>query len=548
MSKNNTKKGFKTQVLLTGLLLVLLVNCAKKGTISGGKKDENPPKFVRAQPPNYSTNFKAKEIKIYFDEYIKLKEPQKQILISPPMDPAPIISPLGTASKFIKIKFIDTLLENTTYSINFGESIVDNNEENPKPFFKYVFSTGKQLDSLKLNGFVSDAYVKSTDKFVSVMLYEVDTAYTDSLVYKEVPRYVTSTLDTIDFRLENLKKGTYKLIALKDKSSNFTYQPKQDKIGFYSELITIPTDTNKLYEVKLFKEVLNFDAKRPKQISKYHFQFGYEGLADSMKIKLLSEAPENFEVKILQDQQKDTLHYWYKPFFEADSLVFEVTNSQNYRDTLVSRFKDQKPDSLVLRSVQSQILKLDEDFAIASNTPLTKINNSLITIRDKDSTVIKFTSQLDTLKNQAILQFEKTEENTYSMQVLPKAFTDFYENANDTIVYNIETTKYSEYGKMFLTVENATYPIIAQLTNEKNVVLAEKVITKKEETIFSGLEPKTYYLRIINDTNKNSIWDTGNFLKGLQPEKVSHFPKAIEVRANWELKQNFVLEKESSNP
>ena len=535
-------KGLKTRILLTVVLLVTLVNCAKKGSITGGEEDVTPPKFIKASPPNFSTNFKAKEIKIYFDEYIKLKEPQKQILISPPMDPSPIITPLGTASKYIKIKFTDTLLENTTYSINFGESVVDNNEENPNPFFKYVFSTGNQLDSLKLKGFISDAVSKETERFIAVMLYEVDSTYTDSLVYNEVPRYVTSTLDSVDFSLENLKSGTYKLIALKDKSSNFTYQPKQDKIGFYNELITIPTDTNKVHEVKLFKEILDFEAKKPKQVSKYHLQFGYDGLGDSMKIKMLSDAPEGFEARILKDTKKDTLHYWYKPFFEADSLIFEITNSKNYSDTLVARYKDQKPDSLVLNTLKSGTLKLEEDFIIESNTPLVKINDTLITLFDKDSTAVAFNTSIDRIKNQAILKFKKTEENNYSLMLLPEALTDFYENVNDTLIYNPQTTKYSEYGKMFLTLVNvANYPVIIQLTDDKGVVLVEKSVTSTKETVFSELEPRTYFLRVVDDRNENGIWDTGNFLKGLQPEGVSHFPKGIEVRANWEIKQSFTL-------
>ena len=111
--------------------LLLLTNCAKRGTITGGDKDTIAPKIINSAPENFSTNFKGTEIKINFDELIKVKNINKQLIISPPMKKQPIVIPQGSASKFISIKIIDTLQENTTYSFNFGQSITDNNEENP---------------------------------------------------------------------------------------------------------------------------------------------------------------------------------------------------------------------------------------------------------------------------------------------------------------------------------------------------------------------------------------------------------------------------------
>lgn len=118
---------------------VFMNSCAKRGTITGGLKDTIPPKIITSSPENYKTDFKETEIKIVFDELIKIKDISKQLIISPPMKTAPIIVPQGSASKFISIKIQDTLQENTTYSFNFGQSITDNNEGNPYSQFKYVF-------------------------------------------------------------------------------------------------------------------------------------------------------------------------------------------------------------------------------------------------------------------------------------------------------------------------------------------------------------------------------------------------------------------------
>ena len=225
------KKGLQL-VLVAGLLL-FVVQCAKRGTPTGGPKDETAPVLVRADPPNNTTNFNGKEIRIEFDEYIKLKDLSKNLIISPPMDPKAQISPQGSASRYIDIQITDTLESNTTYVFNFGESVTDNNEGNPFSFFKYVFSTGDYIDSLTVTGVIRDAILREPDNYVTVMLYEADSTYRDSVVYKEVPRYVTNTLDSsVVFELSNVKAGRYKLVAMKDDASNYTFQPDKDKIAF----------------------------------------------------------------------------------------------------------------------------------------------------------------------------------------------------------------------------------------------------------------------------------------------------------------------------
>ena len=130
-------KGKFLYIIFLLLLSFSFVDCAKRGNPDGGPRDSIPPVIVRSVPENYTTNFKGKEIRIYFDEYIKLKNIQQQLIISPPLDNQPTIYPFNT-SKYVRVVFNDTLKENTTYSINFGNSIVDNNEENPFEYYKYV--------------------------------------------------------------------------------------------------------------------------------------------------------------------------------------------------------------------------------------------------------------------------------------------------------------------------------------------------------------------------------------------------------------------------
>ncbi|RZJ56491.1 MAG: hypothetical protein EOO45_28735, partial [Flavobacterium sp.] len=147
-------------LLLIVFIALAFTGCAKRGTITGGPLDTIPPVILRSSPANMSTNFTGNKIRIDFSEYIKIKDVNKQLIISPPMKTQPDIVPTGSASKYITIKIKDTLQPNTTYSFNFGQSITDNNEGNPYSQFKFIFSTGTYIDSLTLNGSIKDAYNK----------------------------------------------------------------------------------------------------------------------------------------------------------------------------------------------------------------------------------------------------------------------------------------------------------------------------------------------------------------------------------------------------
>lgn len=527
-------------------ILVMLVNCANRGTPSGGEKDIEPPKIRYSTPDNFTTNFKGKEIKIYFDEYVKIKNAQKQLIISPPMEPAPDIMPLGTASKYITIKINDTLQPNTTYSFNFGQSIVDNNEENPFSYYKYVFSTGSYIDSLSVKGAILDAEKREPDTFVSVMLYEVDSTYTDSTVYKTRPKYVTNTLDSVStFSIDNIKAGKYRLIALKDENGNYTYQQKSDKIGFYDQEITVPTDS--FYEIKLFKEVADFYVERPTQIAKQKIQFGYRGDVKGLTIEMLGEKPEEFEYRLVKDVQKDTLYYWYKPNVELDTTLFVVKN-KNYVDTLKHRFRDLKADSLSIKTSGTGTINFGEDFSIAANVPLEKLDADKISIRDKDSIQIDFKTEYDTLSNTYRFKFDRTEANSYDIQLLPEAITDFFGKVNDTLKYNIKTKRFSDLSDVRVTLVDAEYPVIVQLTDNKGAVKYEQFADEPRLFDFRHINPGSYYLRVIYDTNGNKKWDTGNYLKKIQPERISYYSKVIDARTGWDLVEEFTLLKTDPDP
>lgn len=534
MLKNNLKYAFL-------LLLLIVVGCAKRGSITGGLKDTIAPVLKMSFPENFSTNFKGNEIKLIFDENVKLKNLSKQLIISPPMKNEPLILPT-TASKTISIKIKDTLQPNTTYSFNFGQSIADNNEGNPYSQFKYVFSTGAFIDSLSLGGSIKSAFDREVESFVSVMLYEVNDSFKDSIVYKDVPRYVTNTLDSLKtFRLENLKAGKYLLVAMKDYNSNNKYNPKTDKIGFSKDFITIPNDT--VYELEIFKETLPFKTFKPIQASGNRLLLGYEGKINSGISKpkiILKNNTEILSTVITKFPKKDSLQIWYKPI-KVDSLTLAAAK-ENYQANFNFKIKDQKKDTLSIIALQTNTLKFRERFTLESNTPLIRFENSKMKLINNSKTTVPFTTEYDEFNQKLYIDFKKEPSENYTFEILPGALTDFFEKTNDTLNYKIATKTTSDYGNLTVTLQNVKqFPLIIELTNLKGDVLNSEYTENNTTIDFNLIEPALYTLRIVYDTNKNKEWDTGNYLEKRQAEEVLYFSKEIDVRANWDVNQIFDL-------
>ena len=524
------------------LLLFVCIGCAKKGSITGGLKDTIAPTLKISFPENFSTNFKGNQIKLTFDEYIKLKGLEKQLIVSPPMKNEPLIIP-SSVTKYLTIQIKDTLQPNTTYSFNFGQSITDNNEGNPLNQFKYVFSTGPYIDSLALGGRVKDALDREVESFVSVMLYEVNEKFKDSVVYTSPPRYITNTLDSLKtFRLENLKAGKYLLVAMKDRNNNNKFNPKTEKIGFHKQFITIPNDT--VYEIELFKEVLPFKAYKPSQVSGNRIAIGYDGKQDFSKSKpkiILKNNNQILESIVTQFPKKDSLQVWYKPI-KADSLLLNI-KKESYVNDFSVKIKNQKKDTLSINAVQTGILNMRDEFTLESSTPLVKIDKSKISIKDSKTKITEFTPNYDDFNQKLVLNFPKNTSEKYQIQLLPGALTDFFEKSNDTLTYKLETRSESDYGNLIVDLQNVKrFPIIIELTNEKGEILAYDYSEKNTKVEFNFLEPKDYILRVIYDDNKNKKWDSGNYLEKRQAEEVIYYSKVIkDVRANWNDNETFDL-------
>ena len=523
--------------------LIILFGCAKRGTPTGGPKDSIPPVLVNASPKLNSTNFDSEEIRLTFDEWIKLDKVQDQLIISPPIEKSSYeIKPLSGVTKKVFLKFLDSLAPETTYTINFGNSIQDNNENNPLTFFSYTFSTGETIDSLYVRGNTKDAFSQESDEFISLQLYRVDSLFKDSIIFQDKPTYISNTLDSTNYTFQNLKEGKYLLIALKDVDNNYFFDPFFDKIGFIDSLITLPRDS--VIDLKLFKEETEIIWDKPHFINSEKIGFGYYGKLDLDKIKIESNIPDSINYVFIKEKETDTLNLWLSRN-SFDSLNFSLIETDTIKLTTVKfdRKRDSLIDSLNISSKTANVIHLKESFKISSNIPLNKIEDSLITIRDIDSLIIPFTTSINDRLDEINIDFEVSPSDDYSIFIKPRAIKDIRGTENDTLQFNVVSQTLEDYGNVFLDVitNNESKFILHLLDSNSNIIREFNNVNSNSTYTFDYIRPGKYTFRLIEDLNSNDIWDTGNYLKQVQPEPVYYFPSELDVRANWDLNETFNL-------
>ena len=524
----------KIQHLFLIFLVLSFSQCAKKGRPDGGPIDEDAPIFVTANPPYETINFDKKEINIYFNEYIKLKDLTKQLIISPPLNPEnpPLISPQGTPSKFINIKILDTLKENSTYIFDFGNSVQDNNESNTLERFKYIFSTGNYIDSLSLSGNVKNAFISKSVEDIKLLLYRLDSSYTDSAVYNRKPDYVTSSLDSSNYQFTNLRKGNYLLVALDDVRSDYIFNPETDKIGFLNDTITLPRDSIINHTISIFKEELPYIFRRGKEIRKGQLIFGYKGKPKNLTVETLSAVPDNFKTIIFPEKGKDTLNLWHS-LIEKDSLIFKISDNI-ISDTVTVKLRKKELDSLKVNEITGGILNLKDTLFFLTNNPVVSIDTSRINFKLSDSINFPYEAFISKKENKIGFLFEKKYKKSYKINLYPNALTDIFNTTNDTISSLFRTRGTEDYGEISVTIQNPKkIPVIIQLTDINDATIVQETCSENKNISFDLLIPQKYKIRIIYDSNQNGIWDTGSYLEKKQPEYVEYFPETQEVRANW---------------
>ena len=535
------KKHSIIKCLMSIITTGLIYACASVGTPTGGYTDRIPPVPLMYSPENGTTNFSERKITVIFNERIKFNDLNKNLIVSPHLDLLEHIKPTATMpSKELTIDLSKVeLAPNTTYTINFGSSIADFNENNTLANFKYVFSTGDKIDSLVVGGVVEDALGNKFDPKTSILLYRVDSTYTDSTVFKERPIYITNLSDKDStFRIDNITPGEYMLFALVDEGGNKIYDPHRDKIAFFPRPIVLDSTStmDKGYLLRTAMGVPPYKIYSPANVQKGCIKVALDGFTEEHTIERITPAlPEGEKDMFIYSRNRDTLTYWSSGE-EKDSIVFYVKKNGEVTDTINAKIRKASDPDFVLRMAGNSI-HIYEGIKIRATKPIMEVDASAISLTiEKDSVAIPFDVKVDSTMHTAEILFKQKPGARYALKILPEAFKSILgENTRDTLTRVITTRTRDDYGDLRINpVSFNTYPMIFQLMNSsKTEVVREKVLREAGSVTFDILPPDKYYLRIIFDANDNGKWDTVDFLQHRQPERIKYMEDVIEIRAMW---------------
>jgi hypothetical protein len=572
--------------------LTFYTSCANIGMPSGGLKDTIPPVMVRSVPANNQINYSNNEIRVTFNELVKNQGLNEKFVVSPPVSKRPVFRMKG---KTLIVELNDKLKPNTTYSLDYKDGIVDNNEGNRLKDLRLAFSTGPEVDSLRIVGFVKDAFNLEPGKSTTILLYN---RHSDTLVYKTKPDFVAKTDRQGFFAATNLPADTFSVYALSDVDNNLKYSPGVDSIAFLDNVV-IPSakyfperdttitgsDTlvvfgktrfypDPVYLLRFFEK--GFELRLDKYdhpTRKYLNLFFTESVKDTFNIEPLNFKPrENW--KYLESSPKmDSIRVWLTDSmdYNLDTLVFKVNylqqdslkNFYTKNDTLKFYFTDvtqkaknkrkerrkveKQPASFSLNSNLNSLFDIYRDIIITSPEPIASFDTSKVALfikKDSLFTPAPFKIHRDSVNERRYIISHKWEfGDEYRLTIDSAAVRTIYDLPSNKFKSEFKIQEEEHYGKIIYNIENVTVPTIIQLlTNSKEEVVLKSIsITKSGEIVFPYLEPSKYLLKAIFDRNNNGKWDPGNLKLKEQPEEVSYYLSVLRVRENWENKDIWIL-------
>jgi len=529
------------------LPLLFLASCAVIVKPTGGPPDKKPP-FPRSYTPDSAAvNFKSKRIDIVFDEFVQLKDLNSQLVISPPVERTPEIKAKGKA---LEIIFREPLKDSTTYTISFGNAIADIRESNAIPDFKYVFSTGPHLDSITLSGKVTNAFTRTPEKGIMVMLYN---GTDDSLPYKKVPSYFGRTGANGDYSIVHIKPGIYKVFALKDQNGDNKYEVGE-LMGFQDQLLTLDQNKKDVNLMVFREEGGRQKLKRAYQAGYGKIMMSFAAPATGMHVRPIRHSSEPIGEPVLEYNKKgDSLTYWFVPP-PVDSIFLEVGDNVNVYDTLryklVTKEKmlSQHKGERYLLSAQSNAVSgksfdLNNPFLFQFSHPVPggiKDASKLLLTQDTlkpnlfAGSSFVFNDEMKRSVNWKGCPYPWKENTRYHLLVLPGAFTDMYGFTHDTVKADFKTPELKYYGTLKLNVLIDYGHYLLQLLDDKDNILREEKMDGRHEFLFEYLSPMNYRIRLVTDVNNNGKWDTGDYGRKLQPEPVIYYKDPITIRSNWD--------------
>lgn len=521
------------------IFAILLIQCARQSQPTGGPKDANPPELLSSIPFDGQKNYKGKEIVLLFDEYVKLKDPKEEIVITPSA---------GAKTKFIVKKTKVTIVpelpwkDSTTYSISFRGGIQDINESNPADNLRLAFSTGNIIDSLLVVGKVNETFKEKAPEKITIALYQADTFD----IYKHEPTYISKTDKKGNFKIQNLKAGSYFLYAFEDKNKNFKVDGKSEKFGYLAKPITLPDQKDSVIVnlIQVDSRPLKLTSVRnTNTVSILRFNKPLDSaFINAEKNLTYTFSSNNSEVEI------------YKSFPTTDSLklTFHGTDSVNQEidTTLYIKYTDNKKIGEKFKQSDWQVSFDHETSKVTLQTSFNKLLSkvtldSLYIQLDTTSyqqikpEEILFDTLRKTLTLETKLNLEIKEKMLHPVLLLGRgAFISVDSDSSKTQDVKLDISSGKDTGLLTIEIQTNEKHFEIQLIDSKGKKIRSIRDTKK--ITWNYIAPAEYKILAIIDSNNNMKWDAGNYYKKLEPERViiyinSDGKPTFPIRANWEV-------------
>ena len=551
----------------------LLASCAKMGQPDGGWYDETPPRILGASPADKATEVTDHKMYIYFNEFIKLSDASQKVVVSPPQMEAPDIKDAG---KRIIIDLKDSLKANTTYTIDFSDAISDNNEGNPLGNYTYSFSTGTEIDTMEVSGYVYEAENLEPIKGILVGLYD---NLADSVFRKEPFQRVSRTDSRGRFVIKGIKPGNYRVYALMDADGNYLYNQKSEKIAFSRDII-VPSCKPDIRQDTIWRDSLHIEnimqvpytpffpddivlraftevqtdrymtKNEREKANRFTLMYSY-GDEDLPVIRGLNFDAENAFV-VEATEKKDTITYWLRDtlLVNQDTLRMEVqyhatdTAGMLYlqTDTLTllskepyaKRLKQKEKEYADWKKKQEKAEKRGDPFETEMPVPPLGIGMNFAGDIDPDKNpVLTFETPLEVADTSKIHLYSKHDTLWYRSPFLVR------EKVNVPRTYEVigEWRPDIEYS---LEIDSAAFvDIYGSVSNT-----AKKGFKVKSNdaygTIFltlDGMRGKNVVAQLVSSTDGK--WDTGNYDEGRQAEAVYYYPSKIECKEKWDITETW---------
>lgn len=534
-------------IFFLGLSLILS-SCARVGSPVGGAKDSLAPRFVGSNIDTTRINVPTslRSLQLDFDEYITLKDVQRNLTISPPIKIKRIL-PSMLGNKYVLIEWDEPLLENTTYNLNFGNAIADLNEGNVLSYFNFAFSTGDYLDETYISGEVNDGMLRTRGEDETEVVRKTDYVVglyqeKDSVDYRVKPYYITKADPDGYYELNYLTPGKYRLLAFEDENQNSVFDPGEEKVAFQKESIDLQKSISGL-PITLYPSKKPIRYKETKE-STGGFTVFFEGEPAVASVELDDKIKD---YKVTHKPYSDSLHVW----FDAQKEDIGITQSENIkfsyqaddRKAEASLFYRLNPQNeLTLSNAKGNMIPPHTPFEIVSNYPIETVNSQNWSLKVDSVTSLEFKTllnELDPRKIKVDANFESGKK--YTLTVPIESVSSYYISNEKAYQFNFEVDREENYGSLVLQLQGAPESKFWIQFLDQNEVLKFQRLVEGAEHRFTEIPPATYQLRILVDQNGNGVWDAADFGKFEFAEPVYVFPKLIEIRGLWEMRENWNL-------